>query len=134
LNLQLFDSATLGDLVRIGNAMERSIRPRIYNEFVSTFKNSHPLPQVASAGTNVPNVIADHVDRLYMSMAAIDYKLRPVGFERIFARIERIELLLKNQAKYREWKRRRDVFRLHATEKQNRKVVNISLKRNGVQV
>jgi len=133
LNLQIFDASTLSSLTQVGNALDRSVRVRIYNGFISKLKDARPLPKVASFVPDVPGVVADHIDRLYMSMASLDYNSRMVDFQRIFARINQIELLLRTESKYREWKKRRDLIRSRAAEKREQRISILKLKANGVQ-
>jgi len=111
---ELFTGVTLGplvlgadatnDLILLMNATKRGNRKRVYDGFVSSMSNAHPLPDVASMGCNIPTSVAERIDRLYKSMAAIDYRARLCDFERIFLQIQSSLLVLRNESKVRLWR------------------------------
>jgi serine/threonine protein kinase len=123
LNLHVFDHATLADLNRSMNAVNRTDRLRIYHEFVAAMADSHPLPSLSVLGSEVPNSILPAVDRLYMAMSAVDYRRRLADFDVIFSRINRALLILNHEATYREWRKRRALARQAAEQKRSSALV-----------
>lgn len=85
-------------------------RQRIFQETIQTIVVSHPLPKLECYTTPVPSCIRDHLDLLYHSLAALDYRVRLCDFTRIFRRIDICLIVLRNEQKYARWlaeKRRR---------------------------
>lgn len=82
------------DLNRSMNAVNRTDRLRIYHEFVAAMADSHPLPSLSVLGSEVPKPILQSVDRLYMAMSAVDYRRRLSDYDVIFAKINRMLLIL----------------------------------------
>ena len=61
------------------------------------------LPSLASLAP-VPNCIRDRLERLYATLAALDYRVRrQVTFEWVFREIEIALRILENEDKYRRW-------------------------------
>jgi serine/threonine protein kinase len=106
----IFDEASMKDLMFLMNSTKRGQRSRIYDGFVSSMSNAHPLPDVSAMGAMVPQCIVERIDRLFKSMAAIDYRTRLCDFERIFLQVQSSLLILRNEEKFGRWreeKRRR---------------------------
>jgi serine/threonine protein kinase len=120
LNPLIFDSATLNDLVTMMNAVSRADRIRIYNSFVSAMEASRPLPPLSYSAVQLPGGVAGILDGLYRGMCAIDYRKRVCDFQRIFSHINRTLIILRNEAKYQEWQRRRQLYKAKAEEKRQR--------------
>ena len=106
----LFDRSYTAMLIRTMHEIPPGKRRSIYDQFVDSIASSHPLPRLASFGATVPSCIANELDELYRSMAALDYRRRLCDFERIFLKINICLLILRNEEKYKRWreqKRRR---------------------------
>jgi serine/threonine protein kinase len=111
----VFDSTSVNDLVFLMSKTRKGQRSRVYDGFVSSMSNAHPLPDVSGMGSVIPACIVERVDRLYRSMAAIDYHARLCDFERIFWQIQSALLVLRNEGAFRRWreeKRRRRALAL----------------------
>lgn len=109
LNLLVFDQATTADLNRAMNAVDRSARIRTYESFVRDMADAHPSPSLELFGEAAPRCILPLLNRLYMSLAAIDYRRRPSEFNTIFQEVNRCSLILQHEAAYqrlRLWRAR----------------------------
>lgn len=107
LNVLVFDRETTAALNQAMNAVDRSARMRTYESFVRDMADAHPLPSLGLFGGAVPLCILQLVDRLYMSLAAIDYRHRPSDFNSIFQDVNRCSLILEHVAAYQRWRLRR---------------------------
>jgi serine/threonine protein kinase len=101
LVLRLFDAATLGALRQSMNIVDRTVRVRTYNGFVTNMANAHPLPSLAHFGGTVPSCALPLIDRLYQSMAAIDYRSRLSDFNKIFSLINTSIWSIQHEDAYR---------------------------------
>lgn len=120
LGIQIFDAAFMADLAKSMNAVDRSRRLHTYLGFVRNLAGAHPLPSISAFGPGVPPCVASLVDGLYQSMAALDFRDRLCDFERIFLRIDRCLLVLRNDEKIRRWRERRELFKRKREEKYRR--------------
>lgn len=101
----VFDQSSINDLVFLMSKTKKGQRSRVYDGFVSSMSNAHPLPDVSAMGSPlIPACIAERIDRLYKSMAAIDYRARLYDFERIFWQIQSSLLVLRNEGAFRRWR------------------------------
>lgn len=103
LTLQIYDRRFEQDLMHVMTVMQSGRRIDIYNQFVSSIVAARPLPSVAAFGTPVPPCIRTHVNTLYRSMAALDYRSRIRSFQRIFRQIDICLVILRNEQKYQRW-------------------------------
>ncbi len=120
LNPFLFDESTIADLVRVMNAVPRHSRVRIYDEFVSSLDSSHTLPDLRYFGTDIAAGTEDTIESLYKGMCSIDYRRRLCDFNRLFSYLNRAIIIIDNDVIYKEWRRRRDLFRHNAELKRLR--------------
>lgn len=111
LGVQIFNSSFATALAQSMNAVHKSDRKRVFLQFVQNIAAGHPLPKISDYGNNVPGSILSLVDNLYKSMAALDYRVRLLDFERIFLRIDQCILVLGNEEKVRRWRTRKEVAR-----------------------
>jgi serine/threonine protein kinase len=107
LGLQLWDFAFQEDLADVMAAVKRADRQRIYDKFVTALVNSRPLPSVAAFAPELPPGAIPELDDLYRSVSHLDYRHRLVDFTRIFWKISRCLIILKNDEKFRRWQERR---------------------------
>jgi serine/threonine protein kinase len=128
LGVQLFDQAFQLDLLQAMAPVRRGDRKRIYNQFVGGLANSRPLPTVAAFSPTIPACITPVVDELYRSMAALDYRFRIRDFEIVFLKINRGILILDNEEKIRQWRRRREKEHERAVERQQRRAASLLVK------
>ncbi len=111
LNVHLFDNSTISALNSTMNVVNRPDRRRIYEQFVGEMAAARPLPSLGVFGSDVPGSILPLVDRLYMGLSAIDYRVRLVDFATIFSSVNRCVIILDHERAYREWRRRRQTVR-----------------------
>jgi len=104
LNVLVFDRETTVALNQAMNAVDRSSRIRTYESFVRDMADAHPLPSLGLFGRAVPLCILQLVDRLYMTLAAIDYRRRPSDFNSIFHDVNRCSLIVEHVAAYQRWR------------------------------
>jgi serine/threonine protein kinase len=104
LVLQLFDEATLADLSRSMNIVDRTARVQLYGGFVANMANARPLPSVTYFGAAVPSCAVSVIDRLYKSMAAVDYRSRLSDFTKIFSLINTSIWVIQHENAYRRLK------------------------------
>ena len=103
LGLHLFGRQFWHDIAEVMLAVEPQQRHKIYDQIVASIANSRPLPSVASFGSSVPGCVRDRIDDLYQYLATIDYRRRPIRFDRTFNKLNTCLLILRNEAKYRRW-------------------------------
>ena len=133
LNINTLSRTLCADLLRVGNSLDRSVRINYYNKLVSTLGDSIRLPSIALLPTGIPRFVIDHVNRLYMKMAAIDYRERPSDFQWVFTRISNIELLLKKEREYIRWRARRLQFKKPAQGRQPKQPIDHSVQSAQIQ-
>jgi hypothetical protein len=117
LVLHLFDRATLADLNRTMTMVDRKARIQTYEAFVANMANARPLPSLAQFGAAVPSCALPLVDRLYKSMAAVDYRSRLSNFDKIFSLISTSIWVIQHENTYR----RLAAFRARIREARERK-------------
>jgi serine/threonine protein kinase len=118
LFFQVFDWPTVADLQRTMTAVDRDQRVRTYEAFLKNMADSHPLPSIADFGNVAPACIVALVDRLYRSMAAIDFRIRLCEFGEIFSRINTCLWVLRHEAAYQRLRERRQRAKIARQEKQ----------------
>jgi serine/threonine protein kinase len=132
LCVQLFDARFARDLALTMGAVHKRDRKRIYLSMVQNLDVAHPLPPVSSFAYNTPRCISSLVDRLYKSMAALDYTKRVIDFETIFLRIDQCLLVLRNEEKIKRWQARKEAYRDNRRAKlERREAKRIESLRNG---
>ena len=107
LFFQIFDWSLVADLHATMNAVDRSVRVQTYEAFVGALADSRPLPSLSQFGSAVPNCLTSLLDRLYRSMAAIDYRRRLSDFDQIFARINVCLWVLQHEGAYQRMREQR---------------------------
>lgn len=107
LGVQVFGPAMLTAMRPYMLSIDRGERVKTFNEVVASIADGHPLPDLATYGPVIPGCIRQRLDVLYKTMCAIDYRKRLVDFSRIFGQIETCLLILRNEEKYRRWRRER---------------------------
>ena len=103
LGLRLFNPSFWDDIAQAMVAVRPGLRRRTYDQIIMSIANSRPLPSVASFGAPVPGCVRDRIDDLYRYLCAIDYRRRPIEFNRIFNKLNTCLLILRNEAKYQRW-------------------------------
>jgi serine/threonine protein kinase len=84
-------------------AAPATTRRTIFDGVVSSFAERWRLPDIHDFPTAVPVVIRDRLNRLYQSLARVDYKSRLKDFDEIFRGLEVCSLLVQKEQAYRRW-------------------------------
>ena len=126
LVLHVFDTETLATLNQTMNTVDRAARVRVYDGFIANMADAHPLPSLAHFGDVIPSCIRPLVDRLYQSMAAVDYRKRLCDFDEIFSYINTSIWVLEHEDAYR---RLRD-FRARMKQAAEDKLLALAAKTN----
>ena len=79
-------------------------RIRVFDETVESLTKDQILPRVRAYDESIPKSIACEVDKIYQSMACLNYKKREVNFDYIFLRINVCEKIIRNYKEYEKWK------------------------------
>jgi serine/threonine protein kinase len=107
LFFQIFDWPLVADLQSAMNAVHRSARAQTYEMFIGALADARPLPSLAQFGSSTPNCLVSLLDRLYRSLAAIDYRKRLVDFDQVFLRINVCLWVLQHESIYRRMRDQR---------------------------
>jgi len=110
LNLHVLNGNTLAFLNHAMNAVPPDQRVQTYNGFVSALASGHPLPSVGLFGGQAPPSIVGLIDRLFRSLAALDYRARKCDFVHIFMQIDRCLYVLDHDAAYHRWREQKRMF------------------------
>jgi serine/threonine protein kinase len=104
-SLQVFDPMFAIDLGHL-TTIRPADRKLVFDDLVPHIADGHRLPGVQEfGGAHCPASIVSHVNALYRGMASLDYRERLVDYSRIFRQIDVCLLILRNQAKYDEWRK-----------------------------
>jgi serine/threonine protein kinase len=117
LFLQIFDWPLVGALHATMSVVDRSARVRTYDAFIGTLADARPLPSLAQFGNATPTCLIQPLDRLYRSIAAIDYRRRVSDFEQIFARINSCLWILEHEGAYQRMREQRERAKLAREER-----------------
>jgi serine/threonine protein kinase len=127
LFFQIFDWSLVADLHATMNAVDRSVRVQTYEAFVDTLADARPLPSLSQFGSTVPNCLTGLLDRLYRSMAAIDYRRRLSDFDQIFGRINACLWVLQHEGAYQRLREQRARAKRAREEKQRLQEAQLDL-------
>jgi hypothetical protein len=103
------------------NAVPKKDRVRIYDSFVSGMAASRPLPRLSYCGVDLPSCVSGILEGLYQDLCAIDYRRRLSDFKTIFSRLSRASIILRNEASYLKWQKRKQLYRERAESKKLRR-------------
>jgi serine/threonine protein kinase len=104
LGLLVFDAPFWNGLAGAMAAVSRAKRGLVFDQFVDQIVAGKPLPSLRDYGADVPGPIVDRLDRLYQSMAHLDYRKRLVDFGRIFNEINVCTIILRKERSYQHWR------------------------------
>lgn len=104
LTYYVFDPPTLQRLDSIANLPIAS-RVAEFSAFIESKSASTPLPDLGIVARNVPRSIQNQLNALYQAMARLDWRHRLCDFDRIYNRIEQCLIILRNEEKYKQWRR-----------------------------
>ncbi len=77
---QIYEPTFVAWLNQLMRVVPTQKRQETYDGFVANLAVARPLPSVGDFGVSVPASIRDQVNRLYQSMAALDYRKRDRDF------------------------------------------------------
>lgn len=77
------------------NHVPESKRIEVFDGFIDSFSQDRRLFSLKMYDGSIPNPIAYEVDRLYQSMACLDYRRREMDFQKIFLRINICENVIR---------------------------------------
>ena len=120
LNLQLFTSRMLNDLNLVSNSLLPGDKVDKFHKMVSSNSNRFPLPDMRNFGSQVPRSIAPILNRMYGTLAALDYRQRARDFTSTFLQINQCLVVLKNEAAFARWSERKKAIRKAQEQKQSR--------------
>jgi serine/threonine protein kinase len=95
LSSSIYRSNELLDFVTHFNLVPQANRVEVFDGFIDSFSNERTLFSVRTHDESIPKAIAYEVDRLYQSMASLNYKKRETDFQRIFLRINICEKVIR---------------------------------------
>jgi serine/threonine protein kinase len=111
LNLQLFSKSMLTDLNMVAGSMLPGDKVSEFNKMIGSISNRFPLPDVRDFGSQAPPSIVPILDRMYSSLAALDYRQRAKELTSTFLQINQCLLVLKNETAYARWLERSRAYR-----------------------
>lgn len=82
-------------------------RMNVFDEFIEGFSKDRVLPSIREFEPAIQKTVAQQIDMLYRSLAALDYRKRAKDFQRIFSRINICEKVIRNLMKIEKWKKNR---------------------------
>lgn len=83
------------DFISHFNLVPEMNRVQVFDGFIESFSQQRNLFPVRMLNESIPKAIAYEVDRLYQSMACLNYKKRERDFQRIFLRINICEKVIR---------------------------------------
>ena len=83
----IYKNDELLEFVTHFNLVPQKNRIEVFHSFIDSFSQERSLFPVRMHNDSIPKAIAYEVDRLYQSMACLNYKKREKDFQRIFLKI-----------------------------------------------
>lgn len=117
LGTYLYQPQFIADLTQAMGAVRKGDRKRVYHQYVTNIAHAQVLPDISAFSTSVPRCIGPRLNVLYKSMAAIDYRKRLSDFEQIFRRIDQCLIVLRNEEKYKSWRRQKEIYKRNRDDK-----------------
>lgn len=76
-------------------------RNQVFDGVIDAVAGSSRLPSInsCSAGVNIPSCITVRLDRLYKSLACIDYRSRSISWDSVFNQLSIMSIILRNDIK-----------------------------------
>lgn len=95
LSDNIFRNDKLKIMIQAIQSLSLRERANTFNQTIGVLVANHPLPSIRKFDPSIPKVIAFEIDKLYKSIAALDYRKRETNFENIFRRINICEKSIK---------------------------------------
>ena len=86
LGLEIFHDRF--DIIRCFFSTPETNRVGYFDKLIQDIARSRPLPDIRTANSEIPKALTPHLDSLYKSLAALDYKCRLTDFSVIFTKIQ----------------------------------------------
>lgn len=80
----------------------------VFDEVIGSIAKSRVLPDIRLCNQEIPKSLACEVDRLYQSMACLDYRKRETDFQNIFRRLNICIKIVRLQKQYDDWRRKKE--------------------------
>jgi len=87
LNDNILRNDKLNVMIQVIQSQALKERIYVFNQIIEELASNHPLPSIRKFETKIQKVVAFEVDKLYKSLATLDYRKREISFENIFRRI-----------------------------------------------
>lgn len=108
LNTNIFNTRELVEMSLTFNKFAEYDRKKYFDSIIGGFSKNRKLPSIREYDNNIPKTIANEVDRLYRSLACLDYRRRQIDFKRIFNRINICEKVIKYYKKIEKMKKKKE--------------------------
>jgi serine/threonine protein kinase len=103
----IFRENEIIDLAAHFHSIPERERKSVFDQFIDGFAEDRELPSVRLYDESIPKPIAQEVDRLYKSLASLNYKKREMNFQRIFLRINICEKVIRYLKQYERWEKKK---------------------------
>jgi serine/threonine protein kinase len=103
----VFDLSFTHDLGRHFAYIPVDKRQDVFEQFLPSILSDRSLPTLRQLPNRVPQVISGRLNRLYQSLAALDYRRRLTDFSVIFQELNACTLILRRETQYKAWREQR---------------------------
>lgn len=83
----IFRNDTLNTFIRVIESQPLKERVNVFNQVIEELVANYPLPSIRKFDPDIPKVVTLEIDKLYKSLAALDYRKRETNYETIFRKI-----------------------------------------------
>jgi serine/threonine protein kinase len=119
LNLHLFSRIMLTDLNMVISSILSGDKVNEFHKVIGSISNRFALPDIRNFGSAAPRSIVPILNRMYGSLAALDYRQRAKDCTSTFLQINQCLLVLKNEAAYARWIERKKAYRKTPEQKRS---------------
>jgi serine/threonine protein kinase len=119
LNLHLFTRIMLTDLNMVIGSILPGDKINEFHKVIGSISNRFALPNIRDFGNMAPRAIVPILNRMYGSLAALDYRQRAKDCTSTFLQINQCLLVLKNEAAYARWIERKKAYRRSQEQKRS---------------
>lgn len=104
LNALLCDRTMIEELSKLAAVADPRQRLERARESLRDLAGRIPLPSLDMPGCTAPPSIRPHINALYKTLAAIDWRERSSDFNRVFRQLDICRIILRNEDGYRRWR------------------------------
>lgn len=108
LNTNIFNTSELLEMSLTFNKFAEYDRKKYFDSIIGGFSKNRELPSIREYDNNIPKTILNEIDRLYKSLACLDYRRRQIDFHIIFNRINICEKVIKYYKKIEKMKKKKE--------------------------